>query len=795
MDAQRAAWLKAQITESPDNYSNYLELADLYIRDEQFSSAYDCVSSLLVKLPKSVDILTTAAALAVRLERLDEALNHLERASKLSPNDRNIHHNIGLLNVTMQRLPEAEKAFRRVVEINPEDADGWNDLAVVMAQEEKIGDAKETFETAIGKNPGHEKLCENYIEFCICENMREDGLAALDKLTEISPDNARIPSWKAMLQNLSSDFDEPVQSLTPEESISGLKIAFFSTQDSFAEGILNHLASRNEIRKFSGDSVQQMAELMQWADLAWFEWCDQLLIQATRLEKTCKIICRLHSYEAFTQMPAEVNWTKVDRLILVNRSVADVLGEYHNISVRKEIIHNGVDLNKFTIPKDKKFGKKICSLGYINYKKNPGLLLYCFKAIHDYDPECEFFIAGRHQDPRIKVYFDHMIKRLDLPVHLDDWVDDVPGYLRDKDFVISTSLFESFHYSIAEGMASGVLPLVHAWPGAENVYPEKYLFNTPDECVKLIDSLLKSDRNELIHANREYISSHFSQEGQIAAFERLIAGLERESEARVDASLVPETVTKSTVDFGKVSIIIPTYNRAEYLEEAIESALKQTYPNCEIIVCDDASTDDTEAVLKKFGDSITVLKHETNRGVSAALNTCIRASDGEYISWLSSDDVYMPEKVQAEIEFLNLNPTIGMVYSDFFYIDKHSNRGKRANVQPLTEGNERTELFHRNPINGCSVMFRKECLRETGYFDEELGGRAGYTADGAMWHKMAHFHKIKFIERPLLYYRVHGDNVANHMDTAKAWGEYREYMKRWFAEQDAFERQQEKIVR
>ncbi|MFH1893699.1 MAG: glycosyltransferase [Candidatus Zixiibacteriota bacterium] len=795
MEAQRAAWLKAKIAESPDDYSNYLELADLHIMDGQYQSAYDCISALVVKLPESIDVLTTAGALAVKLERYSEALEYLERASLLDPNDKNIYHNIGLLNATMQRLPEAEIAFRRVVEIDPVEADGWNDLAVVLAHEEKIKDAKKTFEIAIGKNPNYEKSYENYIEFCICEKMREDGLAALEKLSEISPEHSNIPSWKDMLDKFSDTVVTNVSSGDSAPCVSGLKIAFFATQDSFADGILAHLAAGNEIKRFSSDSVHQMAELMQWADLAWFEWCDQLLIQATKLHKTCKIICRLHSYEAFTQMPAEVDWTKIDRLILVNQNVADVLNEFHNIVVKKEIIHNGVDLNKFTIPNGKTFGKKICSLGYINYKKNPGLLLYCFKAIHDYDPEFEFFIAGRHQDPRIKIYFDHMIKRLDLPIHLQDWVEDVPAYLKDKDFVISTSLFESFHYSIAEGMASGLLPLVHAWPGAENVYPEEYLFNTPDECVTLLDRLMKSDRKTLVTAIREYISNNFSQRKQIVKFEQLIADLDRQSETATNAPLVPATVTTSEVDYGKVSIIIPTYNRAEYLEEAIESALNQTYQNCEIIVCDDASTDDTAAVLKKFENSITVLKHQTNRGVSAALNTCIRSSDGEYISWLSSDDVYMPEKVQTEIEFLHQNPGIGMVYSDFFYIDRFSNRGQRANVQPLTEGNERTELFQRNPINGCSVMFRKQCLNETGYFDEELGGRAGYTADGAMWHKMVHFHRIRFLDKPLLYYRVHGDNVANRMDTRKAWSEYREYMKNWFTEQDALERQTETVVR
>jgi len=534
MEAERAAWLKAMIAESPDDYPSYLELADLHIKDGQFQSAYDCISALVIKLPESIDVLTTAGALAVRLERFSEALEYLERASKLAPNDKNIYHNIGLLNATMQRLPEAETAFRRVVEIDPDEADGWNDLAVVLAHGTKIKDAKKTFEIAIGKNPNYEKSFENYIEFCICEKMREDGLAALEKLSQMNPGNSNIPCWRETLDKLSDPAVAHVSANDSPPCVSGLKIAFFATQDSFADDILTHLSARNEVRRSSGDSAQQMTELMQWADLAWFEWCDQLLIQATKLNKTCKIICRLHSYEAFTQMPAEVDWSKVDRLILVNQNVVDVLNEFHNIVVKKEIIHNGVDLNKFTIPDSKTYGKKICSLGYINYKKNPGLLLYCFKAIHDYDPEFEFFIAGQHQDPRIKVYFDHMLKRLDLPVHLQDWVDDVPSYLRDKDFVISTSLFESFHYSIAEGMASGLLPLVHAWPGAENVYPKEYLFNTPDECVKLLDRLMKSGREELVTTNREYIISNFSQKKQIDNFERLIADLDWQSEAASD---------------------------------------------------------------------------------------------------------------------------------------------------------------------------------------------------------------------------------------------------------------------
>jgi glycosyltransferase involved in cell wall biosynthesis len=224
-------------------------------------------------------------------------------------------------------------------------------------------------------------------------------------------------------------------------------------------------------------------------------------------------------------MPAHVDWRKADKLILVNQNVAQVLDQLHNIHVDREIIHNGVDLKRFTAPENKACGKKICSLGYINYKKNPALLLYCFKAIHNWDPEFKFYIAGQHQDPRIKIYMDHMLGRLDIPVYLENWIDDVPAYLRDKDFVISTSLFESFHYSIAEGMASGVLPLVHAWPGSENIYPPEYLFDTPEDCVRLLMRMSGSDRKKLAERNRGYIESNYSLERTIQGFNRVIGAV------------------------------------------------------------------------------------------------------------------------------------------------------------------------------------------------------------------------------------------------------------------------------
>jgi len=798
MDVQKARELEARVSSSPDDHKSRLELADIYIKAGELEKAYELVSELSQKFPQSVDIQTTAGGLATRLGKYNLALEHLKVAVNSAPDDRDIHHNLGLLYAAQENSENAVISFRRVTEIDPDNAEGFNDLAVVLAHSGKADEAVEYLKTATRLNPFYEKAYENLAECCIDQHRFDEAIEAIDGFLELVPDDHKMTE----LRNRVARVSQPVQTPEPRKPITvtkpsetvkkGYKIAFFSTQNSFADGILRRLSTDNEIRRFAGQNVEQFTELLRWADIAWFEWCDHLLIEATKLPKTCKIICRLHSYEAFTEMPDKVDWSKVDKLILVNQNVEHVLRTFHNLPVKPEIIHNGVDVSRFVVPEDKKYGKNICSLGYINYKKNPALLLYCFKAIHDWDPEFKFHIAGAHQDPRIKIYFDHMLTKLNLPITLEDWVNDVPEYLKDKDFVISTSLFESFHYSIAEGMASGVLPLVHHWPGAENIYPGKYFFYTPDDCVRLVKQLMESDRKKLAEENRKYLEDNFSLEKTVKGFTRVIDSLGATPSGRSVKEernkLVPDEVRKSDVDLGRVSIVIPTYNRAEYLEEAIESALKQTYKNCEIIVCDDCSTDNTQYVLEKYKDRIKILSHHRNRGVSAALNTCIRAAEGDLISWLSSDDVYMPEKVEKQIRFLHENPDAAMVYSGFNYIDENSNITGRADVKPLE--NPIKELWNRNPINGCSVMFRKSCIEKTGWFDEGLGGRRGYTADGAMWHKMSYFFDIAYMDEPLLYYRVHGDNVANNIDTRKHWETYRGYMKNWF---DAYE-QNRKLV-
>ena len=117
----------------------------------------------------------------------------------------------------------------------------------------------------------------------------------------------------------------------------------------------------------------------------------------------------------------------------------------------------------------------------------------------------------------------------------------------------------------------------------------------------------------------------------------------------------------------KVSIIIPVYNGSNYVNLAIDSALRQTYKNIEIIVVNDGSKDNTLKILKQYGDKIKLIDKE-NGGVSTALNLGIKNMTGDYFSWLSHDDLYYPEKIEREVNYLIENNLVGtktILYSNF----------------------------------------------------------------------------------------------------------------------------------
>lgn len=207
----------------------------------------------------------------------------------------------------------------------------------------------------------------------------------------------------------------------------------------------------------------------------------------------------------------------------------------------------------------------------------------------------------------------------------------------------------------------------------------------------------------------------------------------------------------------RVSVVLPTFNRGWILEQAVESVLGQDYANLELIVVDDGSTDNTSGLLSRFGDRITLIR-QANRGVSAARNAGIRASNGELITLLDSDDTWLPGKVTAQVAFFSTHPDALVCQTEEVWIRNgvRVNPGKRHRK-------EAGMIFERSLalclVSPSAVMMRKSLLEEVGLFDESLPACEDYD----LWLRIAWKHPVYLTDRPLVVKRGGHDDQLSRM--------------------------------
>lgn len=176
-----------------------------------------------------------------------------------------------------------------------------------------------------------------------------------------------------------------------------------------------------------------------------------------------------------------------------------------------------------------------------------------------------------------------------------------------------------------------------------------------------------------------------------------------------------------------VSVIIPCYNQARFLAEAIESALGQDYPAKEVIVVNDGSPDITRDVAYGFREEIVYLEQD-NKGLSGARNEGIRASRGEYVAFLDSDDIYLPHTLTSLASHLTQHPDIGLVCGDAFLFNETGSLGLKSvqSGRPHNPVNFRWETVGYCPTTS-TVMLRRSCFEKAPLFEETVkeGGRTG----------------------------------------------------------------------
>lgn len=217
----------------------------------------------------------------------------------------------------------------------------------------------------------------------------------------------------------------------------------------------------------------------------------------------------------------------------------------------------------------------------------------------------------------------------------------------------------------------------------------------------------------------------------------------------------------------RVSVVLPTYNRAYCVSRAIESVLRQTYHELELIVVDDCSSDDTQALLERFADPrLRVLRHEYNKGGAAARNTGVAAARSPLIAFQDSDDEWCVTMLEKQLaRRAEMGPEYGLSYCAKIIHgrDNHGNFGPRyAAYMPspdrvIVEGNVLNEVLYRAIVSTQTLVVTKQLLVEVGGFDESL--RVGL--DWELSIRLARRTKFAFIEEPLVMTYLMSDSITH----------------------------------
>ena len=215
--------------------------------------------------------------------------------------------------------------------------------------------------------------------------------------------------------------------------------------------------------------------------------------------------------------------------------------------------------------------------------------------------------------------------------------------------------------------------------------------------------------------------------------------------------------TRSTVAESppRISVIMPTYNEAEYINETIESVIRQDYNKLELIVVDRGSTDETLEILKSYAHlGVNRFRYvsEPDRGRAHAINTGISLARGTLVSWLSADDTYYPGAVSQAVRSFTKHTSWAMIYGNVNYVNENSEVLSAFPTKPF----DRKKLFEECFICQPATFLRKEAIIQVGGVDESKQ----ICMDYDLWVRLAKFHSIGYVENTMASTRLHDANQS-----------------------------------
>lgn len=418
--------------------------------------------------------------------------------------------------------------------------------------------------------------------------------------------------------------------------------------------------------------------------------------------------------------------------------------------------YSGIDLEQFaykerTIPTEGPV--QITYVGRMVEKKGAEMLIKAFKRVQQVYPNTKLCLIG---DGELKSKLQQLSKKLHLEQHIE-----FKGALTHSQVVEQlkqTHIFclpsmkdpsgnqEGIPNAIKEAMACGI-PVVSTYHAGipELIEDGKtgHLVNEQDVdgLAEKLMYLMKNPKlwEELGRNARIKIEKDFNRQVQTMKLEKLFEQVIR-------------THAMKMCERPFFSVVIPTYNRERFIGKAIKSVLQQTCKDYELIVVDDGSTDQTSKIVKSFGKRVQYV-YTKNGGPSAGRNKGISLAKGKYIAFLDSDDVYLPNKLEKNKEFLETHPECRFLYSWYYDVRRGRRKELISNMKGASDLNKfRFDLYERKfTIRTSTAVIHHSCFDKVGLFNSKYR----YSQDWDMWLRLANYYRGYCQKKALVLYRRH----------------------------------------
>lgn len=464
-------------------------------------------------------------------------------------------------------------------------------------------------------------------------------------------------------------------------------------------------------------------------------------------------------------------------VITISPHLEDYYKKHHELT--SHLITNGIDPKVFFPTKEKTHKQNtftIVSVGNPNhFVKGSQVLFKSLKLLAERRREIKF-IWNILSGGKGNVDYPDIPKNLMIEQKVGLSQLQMREEYSDADLFVNSSLYEGFGLPPLEAMMTGT-PVVQA----DNLGLD-FIVDGKEDCllVPVNDELKTADAIEKLFNDWElykkladggfrkamlYTTRHqfnmFLKEFEVILNtkfdESKIANIEDSFGYEIkEISSLKEEISNDKKFNPLVSIILPSYNQAEYLKEALDSILAQTYSNWEAIVVNDGSTDNTEEVMNEYASRDSRIRplSKPNGGITSALNAGVNQAKGQFFCWLSSDDLFYPDKLLLQVdEFEKLDESYALVYGSF---DILQNETKELTKQPMAEpviaGCEFPEALKFDFIDGCTIMIRMNVMREVKAFNPNIV----HSQDMELWVRLAsRGYKFKLLPHKLTIRRVH----------------------------------------